>query len=332
MNMKNYLSIIGIILLFILSLYIIMNFFINTEELIEIEAKPQQGFNYGYYLYIPGGLRESKIKYLLVEPNNTGRASDDSLIHKEEAKELIKYGVGNYISKKLKIPLLVPLFDRPMSNVKMYTHSLDSDTLKNNEGQLARIDLQLINMIKDAKSRLLEKNIYVKDKVFLYGFSASGTFTNRFTALHPKIVKAVSSGGVNSMPIIPAKEWKGKELPYHVGIANIKEITGIEFNLEEYKRVAQFIFMGEMDENDTLPYSDAFNPDERIIVKEVLGKEMKDRWEKSKKIYKYFNIPAHMVMYEGIGHSVTSEMKKDLVKFFRLNSGSKIKFLDSYKF
>ncbi len=69
----------------------------------------------------------------------------------------------------------------------MYTHSLDSDTLKNEEGKLVRIDLQLINMIEDAKSRLLERNIELEDKVFLTGFSASGSFTNRFTVLHPQI-------------------------------------------------------------------------------------------------------------------------------------------------
>lgn len=44
-------------------------------------------------------------------------------------------------SKELKIPLLVPFFDRPASNVKIYTHSLDSDTLKKTDGKLARIDL-----------------------------------------------------------------------------------------------------------------------------------------------------------------------------------------------
>ncbi len=329
---RNYLLIGGIILSFTIAIIILLNYLVYNEELIEVDADPQQGFNYGYYLYIPNDVKQSEVNYLLVEPNNTGKPSDDSTIHKKAAKKLIKNGVGNYISKELKIPLLVPLFDRPMGNVKMYTHSLDSDTLKNNEGQLARIDLQLLHMIEDAKKKLLEKDINLKDKVFLHGFSASGSFTNRFTALHPEIVKAVSSGGVNSMPIIPAKEWDGKELPYHVGIANIKNIAGIEFNLDEYKRVAQYIFMGELDENDTLPYSDAFNPDERIVVKEVLGQEMQDRWEKSKRIYNYFGIPAQMVKYKGIDHTITLEIKKDIVNFLKLNSGKEIKFIIPYEY
>ncbi len=70
--------------------------------------------------------------------------------------------------------------------------------------------------------------------------------------------------------------------------------------------------MGELDENDTLPYSDAFNPEERRIVKEVLGQGMKERWEKSKMIYDYLNIPARMVNYKGIGHTITPEKRKML--------------------
>lgn len=328
---KKHLLIGGIVLIFVITILILMNYFVYTEELIKIDANPQQGFNYGYYLYIPDGVKQSEVGYLLVEPNNTGHPSDDSSIHRKDAKKQVLHEMGNYISKELKIPLLVPFFDRPASNVKMYTHFLDSDTLKKTDGKLARIDLQLINMIKDAKSKLLERNIYVKDKVFLNGFSASGSFTNRFTALHPEIVKAVVSGGVNCMPIIPSKEWGDKNLPFHIGIANIKEIAGIEFNLDEYKRVAQYIYMGELDENDTLPYNDAFNPDERKLVKEVLGQEIHERWEKSKRIYDYFDIPAQMVMYKGIGHTYTPEIKKDIVNFFSLNSESEIKFINSYE-
>src|SRR6056297_72898 len=315
----KYLTVGSIMLLFVIAVLVSLNYLLDAEELIEVDANPEMGFNYGYYLYIPNGVKKSEVKYLLVEPNNTGKPSDDSTIHKEAAKKLVKNGAGNYIATELKIPLLVPVFDRPMKNVKMYTHSLDSDTLKNNEGRLDRIDLQLLHMIKDAKSKLLQRDISVKDKVFLQGFSASGSFSNRFTALHPKTVKAVASGGVNSMPILPTKEWNGRELPFHVGIADIKRIAGIEFNLDEYKKVAQYIYMGELDENDTLPFSDAFNPDERKVVKEVLGQEMQERWEKSKRIYKYFDIPAQMVMYEGIGHTITPEIKKDIVDFFRHN-------------
>ncbi len=198
---------------------------------------------------------------------------------------------------------------------------MDRDTLKIDKVKLARIDLQLISMIRDAQNRLREKNIVLDEKVIMHGFSASGSFVNRFTALHPEKVKAVASGGVNCMPIIPSERWNGVELPFHIGVANIDEIAGIRFNLEEYRKVAQYIYMGERDDNDTLPYSDAFNEDERQIVIKVLGREMRKRWEKSKEIYDYFEIPAQMVMYKGVGHIITPEIENDIINFFRLNTG-----------
>lgn len=61
---------------------------ISRDKLIKVEANPKRGFTYGYYLYIPNGAKNSQIKYMLVEPNNTGKPSDVSTIHEEEAKKI----------------------------------------------------------------------------------------------------------------------------------------------------------------------------------------------------------------------------------------------------
>jgi len=297
---------------------------VSGGEIMVVEANPDKGFNFEYYLYIPQGAEESNIKYLLVEPNNTGTVSDNHDIHEKSVKKLIKSGYPKRIANALTVPLMIPVFDRPEVIWKTYTHSLDSDTLKINEGQLARIDLQLLNMISDAQNRLKEKNIVLEEKVIMHGFSASGCFVNRFAALYPEKIKTVVSGGVNCMPIIPSDIWNGVELPFHIGVADIDEIAGIRFNLEEYKKVAQYIYMGETDDNDTLPFDDAFNEEERQIVIKILGSEMKKRWEISKEIYNHFEIPAQMVMYKGVGHEITPEMENDIINFFRLNAGEEI--------
>ena len=295
-----------------------------SGETIIIEANPEKGFNYEYYLYIPKGVKKSKIKYLLVEPNNTGMVSDNHDLHVKKVENAIQRGRPKRIASALKVPLLIPVFDRPKSNWQIYTHSLDSDTLKIERGQLARIDLQLINMISDAQKRLRGKKIVLEEKIIMHGFSASGSFVNRFTALHPKKVKAAVSGGINCMPIIPSEKWNGIELPFHIGVGNIAEIAGIRFDLEEYKKVAQYIYMGELDDNDTLPFNDAFNEDERQLVIKVLGSEMKKRWEKSKMIYNHLEIPSQMVIYKGVGHTITPEVENDIINFFRLNVGDRI--------
>lgn len=318
MKKRSIVIAVGITIISVVAIWVLIKSFVSAQKIIKVEGNPEKGFNYEYFLYIPSGVKESETKYMLVEPNNTGTVDDDHSIHLKAAEKLVhKY--PNRIADSLGVPLLIPSFDRPKSDWRMYTHALDSDTLKNNQGQLARIDLQLIGMINDARNRLREEGIIVKDKVLMDGFSASGNFANRFAALHPQIVQAVASGGVNCMPIIPCEEWEGIRLPFHVGIAGIDEMAGVRFDMEKYKKVAQYIYMGDMDDNDTLPYDDAFNENERQLVKQVIGEDMKGRWKKTKRIYEQLDIPAQMVMYQGVGHSITPEMEEDIIEFFKAN-------------
>src|SRR6266545_4106338 len=61
-------------------------------EVIRVEAQPEKGFLYPYYLYIPPELRGEKNngapQTLLVLPNNTGHTDDDLAVHDASAKRL----------------------------------------------------------------------------------------------------------------------------------------------------------------------------------------------------------------------------------------------------
>ncbi|MGL1894188.1 MAG: hypothetical protein OCD02_21340 [Spirochaetaceae bacterium] len=291
----------------------------NGNRIIEVKANKNKGFYTNYYLYIPKRIDNDKNSVLLVEPNNTGTTSDNHKQHESAVINKMEYGISVKIAEELGIPLLVPVFDRLDSHWQMYTHSLDRESLKNNKGYLKRIDLQLINMIKDSKVILKEYGINIADDVLLNGFSASGSFVNRFTAIHPKKVRAVVAGGINCMPILPIETLDNKTLIYPIGIGDIKELINIEFDLQEYTKVPQFIYMGSLDDNDTLPYDDAFGEEERILIKLVLGTKMLDRWNRSKMIYEEQKINAKMVMYEGIGHTMNDDVKKDIKNFLRDN-------------
>ncbi len=76
--------------------------------------------------------------------------------------------------------------------------------------------------------------------------------------LHPEYIRAVASGGINGVPIIPAETLNGKNLPYHTGIADIELITGLTFKREAYLKVSQFIYMGALDDNDTTLFLDGY--------------------------------------------------------------------------
>ena len=112
---------------------------------------------------------------------------------------------------------------------------------------------------------------------------------------------------------------------YPVGIADVEEITGIGFDETTYKKVTQYIYMGALDDNDTVPYRDAYDEVDAELVKRLIGaKMMPDRWGVSRSIYTALGIPAQFVTYEGIGHEIKSEMIDDIVAFFKANSGDEI--------
>ncbi len=144
---------------------------IKSDSLIVVPKNPEKGFYHDYILFIPKGTPLKKNIFLLVEPNNTGKTSDDIEVHKKYAIDLASVSsVGNNISTELKLPLLVPVFPRPTSQPFMYTHALDRDIMLEKNPLLNRIDLQLLEMINDARNVLLSMDIRVEPKFFMNGF------------------------------------------------------------------------------------------------------------------------------------------------------------------
>jgi len=270
---------------------------------------------------------------LLVEPNNTGTATDDFEVHRQKAWNLVNGSHANQLARKLCVPLLIPVFPRPRAGWQAYTHSLDRDTLEINEGPLKRLDLQLGAMIDHAAELLRTNGFSVADQVFMNGFSASAKFCNRFAFLHPERVKAVATGGVNGLPTLPIVSRNGQTLPFPIGVADIERFTGHAFDEEALQRVAQYVYMGNLDRNDTLPSRDAWSEDEANVIKTVIAeKMMPDRWAIVQAIYGE-NLPrAQCVTYNRVGHAIKSEMIDDLARFFRSNSGDAFVAIEPYPY
>ncbi len=294
------------------------------DDIIRFEANAEAGFNFPFYVFVPKAVDKDQKVRLLVESNNTGTASDDLGVHQEKALRSVSRSYPNRIARRLGSPLLVPVFPRPRTNWQAYTHSLDRDTLEIDEGQLNRIDLQLTAMIKYAQQFLRVNGFKIDDQIFMHGFSASAKFCNRYSYLHPEMVKAVASGGVNGLPTLPVSNWNGFELPFPIGTSGIERFTNKPFNEKAFRQVAHYIYMGSFDRNDTLPSRDAWSEKEADIIKKALAeKMMPDRWELTQKIYKDQNINAQCITYNGVAHGIEREMLDDVVKFFEVNSGDK---------
>ncbi len=308
---------------------------LSNELLCRVTVNPTVGFSFPYYLFIPQGIDLNKPVHLLVEPCNTGVSRTRKSLDRK-TKALAEASHATVIAKRLRAPLLVPAFPRaggddwlvpvsPKSQLQTYTYALDRDTLLIRDGDLKRIDLQLINMITHAQRLLRHNNMKVNEKVFMNGFSASGTFANRFSILHPTVVRAVATGGVNGIPTFPTDRWDDVPMRYPVGIADVKEIADIEFDGAVYKRVSQYIYMGVLDDNDTVSYRDGYDAVDAELVENLIGaKMMPDRWRVSQSIYKTLEIPAQFVTYENTGHEIKVEVIEDIVAFFEANSGDEI--------
>ncbi|MCK9262482.1 MAG: hypothetical protein M0R18_01535 [Deltaproteobacteria bacterium] len=294
---------------------------VANYQLLKIPENPAKGFQWPYYLSIPRSLGSRTV--LLVETNNTGTVSDDQAVHDQAALDLVKW--RSNFAVDLEVPLLVPTFPRPLGSFidpplwRIYTHALDRDSLTTLVDGLERIDLQLVAMIRDAQERLRTMGKEVDRKIFINGYSASGSFANRFTLLHPEIVKAVASGSPGGWPTVPVSTWKGETLNYPVGIADLHSLVGEPLNLAALRSVPQYIYVGDKDENDAVDFSDGFDDVDREVIDRLFGDGIPyivERWPHAEAIFRSVNCNARFVIYPDVTHTITPAMFEDLRRFF----------------
>ncbi len=283
------------------------------------KADPVQGYAYPFYLFVPDDLPRGDSSWLVVEPNNTGFVSDRLRDHRKKARRTaaLDYYIGNYVAVKLNAPLLVPVFPRLESQRLMYTHSLDRDVMMQKDTPLERIDLQLLAMVEKAGDYLAGKEIDLRDRLFMTGFSASGTFVNRFTLLHPERVAAAAAGGLNGLLALPLEVLDGVPLEYPIGTYDFEELIGKPFNPHDFRQTPQYLFMGAEDTNDAIPYADGYDAPERDKIYTLLGKKMQpDRWDRCAEIYREEGVNAVIRTIPGVGHAHPDSIKDEIVQFF----------------
>jgi hypothetical protein len=282
----------------------------GEAELHAVPADPGQGFSWPYYLGIPPALDPAAA--LWVEPNNTGAASDDAAVHDRMA-EWLAAGRANHAAE-LGVPWLVPVFPRPAST---YVHALDRATLLATAPGLERVDLQLVAMIADARRRLAERGLRVAPRVLLHGFSASGAFAHRFTALHPELVQAAASGSGAGWPIAPVASWDGLPLRYPVGVADLASLTGAPFVPSAYRRIPLYLYVGDLDENDPVPGWEPVDRDAVFVLTGVTSGPIWPRWTVAEEIHTGAGMTgAQVFVYPGVGHTTSSATWNDLETFF----------------
>lgn len=291
-----------------------------TPDLRKIEADPARGFSYAYYMVVPRSEAAANVRNILVSPNNTGSGSDDLSVHEANVKRRIAQMA--FVFRGLNVPILMPVFPRPRTDWKIYTHALDRDSLVTDKRDYARFDLQLIAMIDDARKRLAAEKIPTHERVLLYGFSAAGMFANRFAFLHPGRVLAAAVGSPGGWPIAPIESFRGKQLRYPLGIGDFADVAGKKPDLEALRRVRFLIFLGDKDDNDSVVFGDGYDEQDKDLVFEFFGKTPIARWDISKKLYADAKLEAEFKLYPGIAHTIVPAMIGDITSFFETSMGA----------
>ena len=246
----------------------------STGEILTFPANPEKGFHWGYALYLPRAVNKSKKLPILFEMNNVGITSTEKEAEERTLHELRNNSFVYQIPDGLGLPMLMPLVQREnRGDPELYTHDLNRAVFVSQEEKLKHLDVQVLNMIKDAREQLKKRGIRTTKKVLVTGYSASGDFCWRWTMLHPEQVLAAACGGQH-YPMLPLETIGDINLIYPVGVGDLKELTGKKFNKRAWLKVPVFSYEGAEDINDPLPYDDCYSPKiEKPILQQVLPED-----------------------------------------------------------
>lgn len=290
---------------------------LTEKDYVRIDANTAAGFAYPYYLYVPPEFRSDanrKVKQtILVLPNNTGKVDDDFAEHEADVKK--RMAMSGAVAAMLKVAVLMPVFPRPKSDWQIYTHALDRDSMVTDRKEYRRLDLQLLAMIDHAIFLMKKDGIKADKRVLINGFSAQGMFANRFTFLHPKRVKAAAIGSPGGWPIAPVERYKDKTLRYPIGTADLNVVAGKKLDMKSLRKVPLFIFLGDKDTNDSVPFGDSYDDVDRELINPLFGKTPIERWAISKQLYADAKLNAEFRLYPGVAHTVTPQMRDDIRAF-----------------
>jgi len=311
-------------------------------SIIKVEKNTEEGFFWPYYLYIPKNLEDDK-SYIFVEPNNQPIKNVSYSETLESAYGTIMNNI--YYSESLGMPTIVPVFPGTNDISKQtpeYYHAINRSALLDEAEEFKRVDIQLLKMVEDARNKLSSDSIQTHEKIIINGFSDSGNYVNRFTGIHPDKVKVMIAGGINVF-FFPIEKFDGVDFNYPLGFGDYKELLGKTFDKNAYDKVAKLIYRGTVDKTDPIYGSNYMDQNVTKIIVDHLGKDILKRLDVSEKIYNKNTENLQFVLYDGIAHSITSEIKEDIIEFIKLNIDddfsyieasdhtSKLKFLKNFK-
>jgi hypothetical protein len=168
-----------------------------------------------------------------------------------------------------------------------------------------RPDLEYVKVINAFMDKAKSEGRNVHEKVYMTGFSNGGIQSNIFPIMHPEMVEATAIGGAG-IYLYPTVE----DMVWPMGFADVDEIEDFDFDIDEYREVEHFIFVGENDkEASNDPVSDN-------VYKSKFGKVSCDRVPIYSDYLNSIGVDSEYIIYENTGHGYSDDGFGDIFEFF----------------
>lgn len=287
---------------------------LESSELIEIESKPEEGFYWDFYLYLPEELDLDEPTYIEAEVTNTYEDTRYET-HKEDARQRVAHSILNG-------PKIVPAFP----HYKDYPGLpyLTGDTFTTDEEEFYRIDLQFIEMVEYASDYVREEyGLELFNELIIYGASSSANWAHHFSMIHPDKVTAMSFGASSTGIMMPVEEYQGQELNFRYGINDFEELTGKSFDLNSYREVAKFFYLGVYEHVGGYYH---FMEEPTDLIRDIIP-----RYEQ---IYEDLDIKGQFATYDATAHEAPGrpEIAEDERRFLAANAGDDYIEIEPHKY
>lgn len=273
---------------------------------------------YAWYSYIPANLNPDIQSYILISGQHGNVISSDySLVigaHQAAASGRVawanQYG---YI-------LVTPVIPRDYSGGEgIYSIALDREAFEGRNEFLERADLRVNAILDEYTASLRADGFQVSGKVFIEGFSAGGTFAQRYALLQPERVWAIGAGGLGGVLTLPLAEYDDTQLIWPLGIADFTSVVGKAFSADSYLSIPQFIYVGDQDSNSVMGpgNTEIFTEQQQLWLIAEFGNAGLIRLQNqvAELLDQGFD-NLELTVYPGVGHERTQATVTDTFDFF----------------
>jgi len=288
-------------------------------------SRSQSSLPYTYYYYVPGTASRSSTATLLHIA--TASAPLNSL---DEADDRALGQLDLFVSEGLAESSGLIMFSVavPQMIIGYYKSGCANHLLRYNferrksEGIYYRPDLNFMQVLEHFRTSLEVVGFHIDSQIFVAGFSTGGVWAHKFALLHPSLVKGVACGG-NGIYTMPVESYQGTPLPYSLGIQDLPQLGLGQFDLESFRGIPFFVFIGDKDTNTPLVRgresgSSRFDMSVEQIVwyLNAFGDSLQERSRAFHEELLKLGMNSTFKEYRGVGHYMTEQMKNDAIEFF----------------